>query len=293
MDAILNFFNPKAPQQQQKKQQVVVQQKKQQQQKPPENSMLDFFKSKPTKQQVVVQQQQQQKKQGVLDFLTPKQQKIVVQQQQQKPMPPLKERSHIFQPIQQFQVADQVANQVIDQATKDIVKHVQKQTQQSRQQLANITKQQDEKKVEQARKAHQQILEYSHKIRSLLAEIQEAYQLGRIQTQQTSNRLKKKEREAMHIISELKSVLEQINLTRQQTRKAQQSHIRQLQQLKQTLVPLDQKLNRKVVQHITPDGNKMRIQVNVHPDSKCCVANSLSQQSRTLVRLPPLVFPPQ
>lgn len=273
MKAIMDFFSPNPPQQQ-KKQQVIVQQQKKQQGK-----------------------QQTKQDTGIIDFFVPKQpqqtkQQQFVLQQQKKQMPPLKESSQVFEPVKQFQIADQVADQIvgseqIKQVSGDIIKQVSKQTQQSRQQLAKTTKQGVPDDIEKARKAHQQILEYSNKIKSLLAEIHQNYQLNRIQTQQTNNRLKKKDREASIILSELKNMLDQMNTMRQQTQRAQQSHIRQLQQIKQKLLePNEPKVNKKIVQYDTPDGNKLKIQVSVHPESKCCVAKSLSQQSRTYLHVP-------
>jgi hypothetical protein len=254
LKGIMQFFNPKTGQQVQVKQQQTKRQGQQQQ----------------TKQQV---QQQQ-----VVDFIP----------QGKMEMPPLRQTSSLFQQAQQKQQQLTTADQLSDA----IVQQVNKQTQQSRQQLAQAKKQQvDKQKLEQAQLAHEQILGYARQIRSLLSQINEMRQINKIrqqQTQQNKRKIKKAETDATSIVAELRSLLDQMATARQQTRRTQQSHIRQLENLKTTLIAQAEGLkpasNKKVVQYDTPDGNKVRIQLAVRPDSKCCVAQSLAQKTRVNLR---------
>jgi len=251
---------------------------------------MQFFNpdSKQQGQQVQVQQQGQQvqtKKQGQ-QVQTKQQQVADFVPQGKMDVPPLRQTSSLFQQKQQ-----QLAT--ADQLSDAIVKQVNTQTQQSRQQVAQAKKQQvDKQKLEQAQRAHEQILGYARQIRSLLSQVNEMRQINKLrqqQTQQSKRKMKKAETDASAVVAELRSLLDQIANARQQTRRTQQSHIRQLEQLKTTLIAQAEGLkpaqsNKKVVQYDTPDGNKVRIQLAVRPDSKCCVAQSLAQKTRVNFR---------
>lgn len=248
LEGIVKFFNPDTPEKQKQKQGGGQQQQQQ------------------VKQTGGQQQQQQQQ--------------VKVQ------MPPLKETSSLFEPVKkQFQESDQL--------TDAIVQQVNKQAQQSRQQVAQAKKQQlSEEKIQQVQKAHEQILGYARQIRTLLSQIREMRQTHltrQQQVQQNRRRIKKAEQDAVLVVGQLRDLLEQIAVNRQQSRRAQLSHIRQLQQLKTNLLaeefqPIQQRINKKMIQYDTPQGNKVRVQLSVHPDSKCCVAQSLAQKTRLHLR---------
>lgn len=250
--------------------------------------LFDFFSPEQTKQQQTKQQTRQngqqqtkqvsQQQQQVADF---------VPQGKMQQLPPLKETSSLFQPKQSLQTSDQLTQQIVRQADK--------QTQQSRQRLQQLKKDGlSPKKILQAEQAHQQILRNARQIKSLLADITQAMQMNRVkqqqhrrikqqQTQQNKRVLKKMENESEQLITELRTVLQQMMVARQQTRRSQLAHIRQLQQVKTNLLQ-QQVMNKKTVQYDTPQGNKVRIQLSVRPDSKCCVAQSLAQKTRVLYR---------
>ena len=249
LEGIVKFFNPDTPQQQKQKQ--------------------------------VGGQQQQVKQDG-----GQQQQQVKQQQQIKVQMPPLKETSSLFEPVKkQFQESDQL--------TDAIVQQVNKKAQQSKQQVAQAKKQQlPEEKIQQVQKAHEQILGYARQIRTLLSQIREMRQTNltrQQQAQQNRRRIKKAEQDAVLIVGQLRHLLEQIAVNHQQSRRAQLSHIRQLEQLKTNLLaqefrPVQQKINKKMIQYDTPQGNKVRVQLSVHPDSKCCVAQSLAQKTRLHLR---------
>lgn len=261
--------------------------------------LFDFFSPEQTKQQQTKQlgqqkqsgqqtkqvSQQQQQQQQATDF---------VPQGKMQQLPPLKETSSLFQPKQSFQTSDQLAQEIIHQTDK--------QTQQSRQRLQQFKKDGlSQEKISQAEQAHQQILRNARQIKSLLADITETMQMNHLkqqqhnrikqqqnnrvrqQTQQNKRVLKKMEKESEELITELRNVLEQMMFARQQSRRSQLAHIRQLQQVKTNLLQ-QQVMNKKTVQYDTPQGNKVRIQLSVKPDSKCCVAQSLAQKTRVHYR---------
>lgn len=263
----------------------------------------EFF-SPDTKQQP--KQQQQQKVIGQV-----KQQQVIGQNKQQQqvigqqtkptfiPSPPLKETSTLFAiPSQQLITSDQLSDAIIQQAKQ--------QAQKSRKQLGQIKQQQQQlgqkrqaqqivriqqEKLEQTTKAHQQILGYVSQVRSLLEEIKTLRDTNVAQSQQSRNRLRQTRAEMTDLEEKLRDLHAQMTNARQQTNKTQKSHIRQLQGIKTTLLaqaeglrPVQEKVNKKMIQYATPDGNKMRIQLSIHPDTKCCVAQSMAQKTRTHIR---------
>lgn len=225
----------------------------------------------------------------IADFFNPKQ-----QGQQTKQLPPLAQTSMLFggqQAKQQGQQAKQLDQQQTNEVLADaIADRVKQQAQQSRQQLHQLRRQQATKAVvADAEQAHAQVLDYARQARALLAEIKEASgQVGvrRQQAQQGRRLLKKREAEAAEVVGKLRAVLGQMMAKRQQGQRAQASHLRQLRQIRQDLI--DQvaaaQPNKKVVQYDTQDGNKVRVQLSLHPDAKCCVAQSLGQKTRFLSR---------
>ena len=123
-------------------------------------------------------------------------------------------------------------------------------------------------------------------------EIRKLVSARQTQTKQSKQQLQKARKDANTILTELRVLLEELAAIRQQNRQIQQRHIRQLQQIKTTLIaqaqglrPLRQQQNTstKIIQHITPDGNKFKIAVDIKPDTKCCIAKALGQKTR-LVR---------
>lgn len=264
LGGFFNFLSPSTTQTQQAGQQQIKQAGQQQ--------------LKQTGQQQ--QRKQQLAQQQVADF---------VPQGKMQELPPLKETSSLFQPT--------------DQLAQAIVKQADKQTQQSRQRLQQLKKQEQisDDKLLQAKEAHQQILRNARQIKSLLADITEKIQLNKIeqqetkrarqqqqnkirqQTQQNKRVLKKMETESAELISELRSVLQKMTSPRKQTLRLQSAQVRQLQQVKQNLLQQDL-MNKKTVQYNTPQGNKVRIQLSVRPDTKCCVAQSLAQKTRVHYR---------
>jgi hypothetical protein len=110
------------------------------------------------------------------------------------------------------------------------------------------------------------------------------------QAQQSRRRLKDREEQASVIVAGLRDVLRQMLAVRQQGKRAQSSHLRQLRQIKQDILGgvqtrQNERPNKKVVQYNTPDGNRVRVQLQVNPKAKCCVAQSLAQKTRIIRNL--------
>ena len=260
---LFNFLSPKQQQQKPQRQQ----QQQQNVPKPPLQQTSAMFVQKRKQQQKNNGQQQtrqQQTKQTKVDFI-PKQN-----------LPPIQQTSSSFQQ-QQFQTTSQLADAITQQ--------VNKQTRSSGQQLSQMQKQKvKQTQMQQARNAHAQLLSYASQARSLLDEIKGLLRTRQVQTQQSKRQAQKVKNDANTIIAELGLLLEQIS----GIRTVQQKHIRQLQQLKTTLLVQAQGLrshdqtNKKVIQHVTPDGNRLKISVDVKPDTKCCVAQALGQKTRYL-----------
>lgn len=247
------------------------------------DAIVNFLSPKEKTQQQVKRQQLVQKPQQVVQ----KQQQVVEKQQQFVPkqnMPVLKQTSQTLHGTQGQKQQEQF--KTTTQLTDAITQQVNKQARQSRQQLAQMQhlglKQ---AQLEQAKKAHSDILSYATQARTLLEDIRAIVNKRQQQNKQMKRQTQKIKNNANVIVVELRNVLEQMSSLRQQNKRVQQKHIRQLQNIKTTLldqgllVPSQQVSNKKVVQHITPDGNKFRISVDVKPDAKCCIAQALGQRN--------------
>lgn len=263
-EGIANFFNPdttqKAKQQTQQAKQQFQQAKQQAQQ-----GRQQFQQAKQQAQQGRQQAQQAQQ-----------------QTNKQVQMPPLKETSGLFgqdKKQQQFKTSDQLSDAIIDQ--------IKQQAQQSRQQLTQLKDQQaSQQKIDQAKKAHEQLLGFARQAKTLLNQIKDMREINTASQQQDRQRLRQTKEQANEIVSGLRALFEQVAAHKKQTMSKQQTYIRQLKQLKQfkqsllSQQTLGQKTNKKSIQYQTPDGNKLRIQVAIQPDSKCCVAQSLAQKAK-------------
>jgi PAX-interacting protein 1 len=270
LQAVVNFFRPKDKQQVQQQQQQGGQIKQfPKVQKPPlQQTKNVFVQQQQTKnqQQQGKNQQQQQQQQGVVQFV-PKQN-----------MPSLTQRSQSLTG-QQLTTASQL--------TDAITRQVNQQARQSGQQLAQAQKQKmKQTQLQQARNAHAQVLSYASEARSLLNEIKQIVsarraqtQQGRLQaqrvkaqTQQSKLQAQRVKKDVATMVAELRLLLDQISTIRQQGQRVQNRHIRQLQQIKRTLLsqckmPIAQ-CNKNVIQHITPYGNKLKIAVDIKQDIK-------------------------
>jgi hypothetical protein len=250
LQAITKWFRPK-----QQTQQVIVAGQFPKVQKPPLQQTSSMFVQK--KQQTRQgQTQQQQTRQGQTQQTQTQQVLAFVPKQN---LPPMKETSQELATTSQL--ADAITQQVSQQAR------------QSGQQLAQRQKVLTPSQLRQARNAHAQVLSYSSQARSLLNDIRKLMSARQSQTQQSKRQAQKAKKDAKEIVAELRVLLEQIAAIRQQSQQVQKRHIRQLQQIKTTLIAQAQgvvadKSSKKVIQHnITPEGNKLRISVDIKPET--------------------------
>lgn len=260
-EKIANFFNPDTTQQQrsqQLKQGQIIPQKQQQQQLQQQIQRQQQIKRPiqlpPLRQTSNLLQQQQQSK-----IPTQLSDVMLDQVQQKRPM----QLQSLKKQQQQLQIADQLSDAILDQ--------VKQQSKQSRQKLSQMQKQQiSQSKLEQATKAHQQILSYVREVKELLNQIKETHY-----SQQKDRRVSKEQTDK--ILVKLMGILEQINAAKKQTKTQQKAQIQQLKQIahEQSV----KQMNKKSIQYHTPDGNKVRIQLAINPDTKCCVAQSLSKNA--------------
>lgn len=216
------------------------------------------------------------------------------QQQQTRTQQGQQQKATNFVPTQNLPPMKMTSQQLTTttQLADAITQQVNQQARQSGQQLAVKQKTLTPSQLQQARNAHAQVLSYASQARSLLDEIRKLVSARQTQTQQSKRQLQKARKDANTILAELRVLLEELAAIRQENRQIQQRHIRQLQQIKTTLLAQAQGLrplrhqqqgsSTKVIQHITPDGNKFKIAVDIKNDAKCCVAKALERQTRVV-----------